>query len=180
MKNSILKIFTILSIAILLFGCLSSASVENTTSVTNSDVSSGMPVPTENGTPVDEMIVKEESDVIKTADNKTSQEKIQESVELAVANGTYADKLTYAYHSGSEVVDVTLTVENDVVVNASVVPSSDAHNVSVKIINNFNAALPELVVGKKITELNIPKNVAGSSLTTAAFKAYVDKVIAEN
>lgn len=114
---------------------------------------------------------------ITTAENKTGFDKTQETIALAVADGTYVSNETYAYHSGNETVEVSITVQNDTITAASVAPSSEAHNVSKKIIGNFNAALPELVVGKKIDKLEIPKNVAGSSLTTAAFKQYVGELL---
>ncbi len=110
-------------------------------------------------------------------DNKTGFDKTQEAIALAVADGTYVSSETYSYHSGNETVEIKITVENDTITAASVEPSSEAHDVSKKIIGNFNAALPELVVGKKIDKLDIPKNVAGSSLTTAAFKQYVDELV---
>ncbi|NUN11358.1 hypothetical protein HUU53_01805 [Candidatus Micrarchaeota archaeon] len=113
------------------------------------------------------------------ADTKTGHDKIQETIQTAIADGTYESKVSYTYHAGTEKegqeeVDVSITVENDVITAASATPSDNAHVISKGIITKFNNALPELVVGKKITELDIPHNVAGSSLTTAAFKAYVE------
>lgn len=112
-----------------------------------------------------------------TTEIKTGNDKINEAIAAAVADGTYSDKLTYAYHAGEETVDVEVSVKDDVITSASVKPGPKAVNMSIKIINKFNAALPELVVGKKIDKLDIPKNVAGSSLTTAAFKEYLQKLI---
>lgn len=119
------------------------------------------------------------NDTLTTAINKTGYEQTNETIALAIADGTYTDNVVYAYHSGNTTVGFTVTVENDVITTASAVPVN-ADPVSTSIIGNFNSALPELVVGKKISELSIPVNVAGSSLTTAAFKGYIEKIVAEN
>lgn len=116
-----------------------------------------------------------------TSDNKTGVEKIEEAVAQAIADGTYTNQVEYAYHSGSEIVTITVKTQKDIVTEARVVPSGGSSSpVSIRIINKFNDALPDLVVGKKITELNIPKNVAGSTLTTAAFKSYVERIVEQN
>ncbi|MEW6035318.1 MAG: hypothetical protein AB1529_01780 [Candidatus Micrarchaeota archaeon] len=111
------------------------------------------------------------------ADNKTGYEKTQEAILAAVPDGNYSDSVTYAFHSGNETVDISITVVNGTIMNASVRSDDPSNNVSAKIIGKFNDALPGLVVGKKIDELNIPKNVAGSSLTTAAFKQYAEGLV---
>ncbi len=110
------------------------------------------------------------------ADNKTGIEKVQETIALAVADGVYSQNVTYARPGGNEEVNMTIAVEGDVVTAASITgtPSSP---ISAGFISKVNAALPELVVGKKITALDLPKQIAGSSLTTAAFKQYVADVV---
>ncbi len=110
------------------------------------------------------------------ADNKTAYDKNQTTIAKVIADGTYTGDETYQYHSGTETVTFSVTVKDDTITGATV----EAHNpnpISGKIIGNFAAALPDLVVGKKINELNIPRNVAGSSLTTAAFKQYVGGLV---
>ena len=175
-KGSIFRsVLAVLLIGVLLMGCVSQAPVSNTTQVTPVVEEKQAEVP-KNTQPV----TIEESTMIKTADSKNSTEKVEESVERVVADGTYTNSLQYNYHSGSETVAVKVVVKDDVITETSVSPSENAHENSKKIITSFNGALPELVVGKKIDELNIPKNVAGSSLTSAAFKAYVEKLIEEN
>ncbi len=110
------------------------------------------------------------------ADNKTGVEKVQETIALAVADGIYSQNVTYATPGGNENVNMTISVENDVVNTVSITAASP-NPISAGFISKVNAALPELVVGKKITALDIPKQIAGSSLTTAAFKQYVADVI---
>ncbi len=114
-----------------------------------------------------------------TAENKSGYDKTQQAIALAVADGDYASNVTYAYHSGTETVEIKITVKNDTITSASVRGLNSAM-MSSRIIGNFNAALPDLVVGKKIDQLSIPRNVAGSSLTTAAFKQYVESLVAAN
>jgi uncharacterized protein with FMN-binding domain len=109
-------------------------------------------------------------------DNKTGFDKTQETIELAVADGTYAADATYAQPKGNATAKISITVKDDIITAASA-EGVNADPWSTKIIGDFNAALPDLVVGKKITELDIPINVAGSSLTTAAFKSYVGELV---
>lgn len=110
-------------------------------------------------------------------DNRTAYEKNQTTIANVIADGTYVGDIAYKYHSGDVSATVSLTVKGDVITSASVA-GNNADNVSTMIIGKFNKALPDLVVGKKINELSIPKNVAGSSLTTAAFKVYVEGLVA--
>ncbi len=114
-----------------------------------------------------------------TADSKNSTEKVQESVSQAVADGTYADTTSYMSPGGRDLVDFSVSVKGDVVTAVSVTPK-DVDETSSEYIAGFSSEISNVVVGKKINELNLPLNVAGASLTTAAFKAYVEKVVAEN
>lgn len=109
------------------------------------------------------------------ADNKTAYDKNQTAIAKVIADGLYEANKTYRYHSGEVSVLFKVSVKDDVITEASAT-GNNADNVSTMIIGKFNRALPDLVVGKKINELSIPKNVAGSSLTTAAFKAYVGEL----
>lgn len=114
-------------------------------------------------------------------DTKTPDEKMNETIALAIADGTYADEVSYNYHSGSETVLITVVVKNDIVTDASVVSSGgDAHPYSLQMQQGLNAELPNLVIGKKINEIELPKNVGGSSLTTAAFQAHLQTLIEQN
>lgn len=111
------------------------------------------------------------------AETKTGVEKTQETIKKAVADGTYSAQKEYNVPIGSETVGFEITVKDDIVTAVSVDTGMLKEDKSKAIAGGFKDALPELVVGKKITELNLPINVAGSSLTTAAFKAYVNELI---
>src|SRR3989344_6971730 len=105
MKKSIhiFKVFSLLFVAVLLLGCLTSTPDSN---VSNATVSNKQ-------IPVQETsVVSEEKEVVKTADSKPSVEKVNESISQAIADGTYTDSLKYNYHSESETVSVKLTVKN--------------------------------------------------------------------
>ncbi len=166
-------VFAVLMVFVAFSGCIGGA-VENKPTPTQMEDNAEQPKPQPNSTIANTTWTN-------TTGNKTGEEVVKEAVAQAIADGTYSDEVEYAYHSGNEEVTITLRVEKDVVKEASVVPSGGSSSpVSIRIIGKFNDALPDLVVGKKITELNIPKNVAGSSLTTAAFKSYVERMIVEN
>ena len=111
--------------------------------------------------------------------NKTGYEQTQDTITLAIADGTYTQEVSYEYHSGTESMEVSLSVENDIITSASIVPKGTPHQYSLKLMNDVNSALPNLVVGKKIDELDLPKNISGASLTTGAFKQYVNRLIEE-
>ncbi|MCA9478431.1 MAG: hypothetical protein KC535_04760 [Nanoarchaeota archaeon] len=110
------------------------------------------------------------------ADAKTEVQKTQDTINQLLADGTYSDDVTYRHHDGPETVTISITVENDIVTAASVV-GHNPHPVSEKYINALNDALPELVVGKQIDQLDMPTQVSGGSLTTAAFKEYAASLI---
>ena len=111
-------------------------------------------------------------------DPQTSYNKTQVAIANAVADGNYDATVAYMQPKGQDTVEIKVTVKDGTVTGASVT-AVNADPMSVRYITNFNAALPGLVVGKKITELNLPYRVAGSSLTTAAFQQYVGGLISQ-
>ncbi len=111
------------------------------------------------------------------SDNKTGYDKTKATIAAIVPDGTYENNISYTNPSGTDIADIKISVQGDVITAASVTLNGNPNRISTKLAGNFNDALPALVVGKKINELNIPRNVAGSSLTTAAFKGYVDQLV---
>ncbi|HLD59951.1 MAG TPA: hypothetical protein VI912_03085, partial [Candidatus Bilamarchaeaceae archaeon] len=173
------KYFLVLLIVGLIFGavfagCVSSAEQEQMKNGTTKDNEKTNETP-ESGE--ENTTMKKEEDFKPEAENKTGMEKTEEAVNLAIADGTYTESVTYNYHSGSETVEMTVVVKNDIIEGINIVPGPNAHNVTQKIVAGFTDALPDLVLGKKIDELDLPKNVGGSSLTTAAFKGYVERLV---
>jgi hypothetical protein len=61
---------------------------------------------------------------------------------------------------------------NNTLTNVSIT-GNNPNPISAKIIDKYAVALQTLAVGKKLDQINLPKNVAGSSLTNAAFKQYL-------
>ena len=184
--------------SLLLAGCLGSgqekASATPAISVTITSISTPTPLstvaPTQAPTataivisptpsPVKKETLNDTQMQVQVAENKTGEQKVQEAIKQAVADGTYQNNVSYASPGGLDTVGITLSVKGDVVTTVSLAPV-ETDPFSKGIIDSMAAALPGLVVGKKITELNLPHNIAGSSLTTAAFKQYVDKVIAQS
>jgi len=109
------------------------------------------------------------------ANNKTGHEQTQATIAQAIADGTYAGNVSY-FRGGNDTVEFSLSVKNDVVTDVAV-KTIMADEISANYISNFASALPDLVVGKKITELNLPYQVSGASATTEAFQNYVDGLI---
>ena len=163
-KVSFMFLSLVLSISLLVGGC--TLSVQEAQERFNADTGT----PTIQGALADDMVTK---------DKKTVPEETQLLLVNVIADGTYQDQVTYKYHKGEEKINISITVEDDVVTAASIA-HNNPHFVSKKYIEGVNAALPELVVGKRIDELDIPKQVSGSSLTTAAFKAYVERIVEEH
>ena len=165
MKMTILVIALLITGLLLIFGCTGTAAasppaaspsqVTNQASVTGSGVNPGGAI---------------------VADNKTGYQKTQDTIAAAVADGTYPVQTTYYSPGGSEIIDFSVTVQGDVITAASGTPVQ-ADRMAMRYMGNFNSILPSLVVGQKIDQLQIPRNVAGASLTTSAFAQYVSTLV---
>ena len=86
-------------------------------------------------------------------------------------DGTYTESANYEAPSGTETVDVTLTLAGNVVTDVKVVghasdPEAKIHQ------GQFADGISAVVVGKKLDELKVDK-VGGSSLTSGGFNAAV-------
>lgn len=94
-----------------------------------------------------------------------------------IEDGIYAANRTYPYHAGNETILITVGISDSIVDNISVVGVGDVHPVSQGLIDGVNEALPSLIVGKRIDEINLPKQISGSSLTTAAVESYLNSLV---
>ncbi len=112
------------------------------------------------------------------AENKTGTDKVQETIQAALADGNYTQNVTYEYHKGTVDVNFLIEIADGKIAQVAATPLN-ADPISTGIVGKFNGGIQELTDGKKISELDIPKNVAGSSLTTAAFKAYVSSLASQ-
>ncbi|CAN5202615.1 hypothetical protein BH11ACT4_BH11ACT4_01110 [soil metagenome] len=94
-----------------------------------------------------------------------------------VKDGTYTESADYQAPSGTEKVDVTLTLAGGVVTAVTVTghatdPEAKLHQ------GQFAGGIAAVVVGKKITELKVDK-VGGSSLTSGGFNKAVELIKAD-
>ncbi len=91
-------------------------------------------------------------------------------------DGTYTAEGPYTSPAGSENITVTLTIANDVVTAASVVPHGVEKSAlyQAKFVSGYRA----MVVGTNLAELNL-SHVSGSSLTPIGFNAAVESIKAQ-
>jgi uncharacterized protein with FMN-binding domain len=92
-------------------------------------------------------------------------------------DGTYTESGTYQAPSGTETVDVTVTLTGNVVTSLEVVgeatdPTAKLHQ------GEFITGIQSEVVGKNIDELSVDK-VGGSSLTSGGFNAAIAAIKAD-
>lgn len=92
-------------------------------------------------------------------------------------DGTYTETGDYTSPNGAEKVDVTLTLESNVITDVTVVGFGESPN-SQQFQGEFIDGIAAEVVGKNIDELSVDK-VAGSSLTSGGFNKAVDAIKAE-
>ncbi len=93
------------------------------------------------------------------------------------ADGTYSAAGEYQAPSGTETVDVTLTLAAGVVTEVTVVgESEDAQARGYQ--SRFSSGIGAIVVGKGIDEIQVDK-VGGSSLTGAGFNTAIEAIKAE-
>jgi uncharacterized protein with FMN-binding domain len=92
-------------------------------------------------------------------------------------DGTYTESADYQAPSGTETVDVTLTLADNVITEVQVTghatdPEAKVHQ------GQFANGIAGVVVGKNIDEIQVDK-VGGSSLTSGGFNKAVDLIKAD-
>jgi len=93
------------------------------------------------------------------------------------ADGEYTESGDYQAPSGTESVEVSLTIADNVVTAVEVVgEATDAQ--AKRYQSEFADGIADVVVGKNIDELSVDK-VGGSSLTSGGFNAAVDAIKAD-
>ena len=120
---------------------------------------------------VGEPVVKEEAvaeeTVVEEAPAEEEPAPAEESVSL-YKNGTYTQSVTYNTPAGPESIDLTITVEGDIVTGASIVDHSTDRE-SQEYVERFVKGLDALSNGVALAELDSVSVVNGSSLTTGGF-----------
>ena len=95
----------------------------------------------------------------------------------AFADGTYEASGDYQAPSGTETVDVTVTLEDGVITDVQVVGNATDPTAQERQ-GEFIGGIAAEVVGKPIDEIQVSK-VAGSSLTSGGFNKAIDAIKAE-
>lgn len=100
------------------------------------------------------------------------------TTETSFADGSYTTQASYFTPRRTEhLMDITLTVENDVVTDASIIWDGDA-TPKTPSHSGFDVAYKAEVVGQPLSEINLSR-VGGASLTSDAFNEAVDTIEAE-
>lgn len=79
--------------------------------------------------------------------------------------------MTYATPAGNDPVEFSVTLTDDVITKASITPKA-INDASKTRQEAFKAEL-QTIVGKKVSDLDGITAIGGSSLTTGAFKRFV-------
>ena len=93
---------------------------------------------------------------------------------LVYKDGVYSATGSYISPGGQETIGVSLTLKDDVVVDATATAQATRPE-SVKYQGKFVSGYKTLVVGKKLAEINLTK-VSGSSLTPKGFMDALTKI----
>lgn len=96
---------------------------------------------------------------------------------LMYKDGTYDQVGSYTSPAGHEEVDVQLTLKDNVVVEANLIPKA-THAISKAKQEGFAKEYKKKVVGKNIGDLHLGK-IAGASLTPKGFNDAVEKIKAQ-
>ena len=89
-------------------------------------------------------------------------------------DGTYTASSSYYVPHGTETIDVTLTVQNGVVTNSSIL-NSESDRESARFQEDFTASYKSSVVGKSLSDIKL-SFIAGASDTTDGFNEAVAKI----
>lgn len=155
----------ILAVILLLAGCSGTQNIPQET--------------TQSQTPVGNAPQEQSEVEVQRENGDLTEEQIQkQSLQNAIADGTYQERVTYSAPPGQETVDIEITFEDDVVTQLTIT-GVDMHPTSENYRQRSESGLQELLVGKKISEVDVPTRISGSSLTTGAFKKKLDELIEE-
>jgi uncharacterized protein with FMN-binding domain len=99
------------------------------------------------------------------------------SVSSKYKNGTYSATGDYVSPGGAEQIDVTVTLKNDVITDATVVSKAFRPN-SIHYQGLFISGYKALVIGKNIDDVQLDK-VSGSSLAPKGFNEALAEIKTE-
>ncbi|MEM2131140.1 MAG: hypothetical protein QXR96_01325 [Candidatus Woesearchaeota archaeon] len=112
---------------------------------------------------------------IETNKTKTSSQETEETLANVLPDGVYSVERQYTQPEGKDTIKITFELKQDKIVKAEI-KAIKAHETSLGYINKVNKALPDLVVGKNLKDINLPDKISGASLTTPVVKNYLKEL----
>ena len=100
--------------------------------------------------------------------SKSIEERQEETLSQLIQDG-----VTYRTPAGEETLEITFQITNDIVDEVSLELVGEANPTSQRYAQQSEAGLRNLLEGKNINDVEIPNSIAGSSLTTTAFKNHI-------
>lgn len=169
MKQFLKTIAMIMMISLVFAGCTTNVTPEASTSE-----------PVEQTTPdTTENIQEPEPVEVQREQGEMTQEEIQEeSLQLAIEDGTYTETVTYSAPPGTEEINMEIEVQDNVITSLSI-EGVNSHPTSQTYKERSEQGLQDLLIGKNINEVEVPDKISGSSLTTKAFKEKYEELIQE-
>jgi uncharacterized protein with FMN-binding domain len=101
----------------------------------------------------------------------------QSSTSGPYQDGRYEATGSYQSPNGTETIDVSLTLEGNIITDVEVTTHPTSPNTE-RFQGEFAAGIAGVIVGKNIDEISVSK-VAGSSLTSGGFNRAIDEIKAE-
>ena len=160
----------LLCFSVLVAGCAQTAPTQ--------DIQSNQQETTDPEDNTDETEVDTQDVEMQREDTQTQEEKNDAQIQQFLEDGVHTQEITYSNPSGADTFELTYTTEGDVITEISLTPVGEPHQVSLGKMEAVDGALPDLVVGKNIADIQLPKNVAGSSLTSGAVQKHFDSITA--
>ena len=112
----------------------------------------------------------------KTEDTQTDSPATPADTSATYKDGTYSEMGHYISPGGAESIDVTVTLENDIITSATV--TGNASGEAQEHQDDFIAGYKSSVVGKDIDTVSLSR-VGGASLTTNGFNAALKLIKAD-
>ncbi|GAA2245217.1 hypothetical protein N1031_15455 [Herbiconiux moechotypicola] len=112
-----------------------------------------------------------------TTDSSSTDSSSSDSSASTYTDGTYEATGSYTSPNGQEEIDVSITLESDIITAVTVTPEATNPN-SVNYQTQFADGIAAVVVGEDIDEISVSR-VAGSSLTSGGFNEAVEAIKAE-
>ena len=120
------------------------------------------------GAEVEESKLQREDD-----QSKSVEERQLDTLNQLIQDGAYIEDVTYQTPAGSETLEVMFQIKDDIIEKIEFNLKGEAHKISLEKTTASEEALKSLLIGKNLNDVELPTAIAGSSLTTTAFKKHV-------